>query len=166
MRLGCLAARVASEAEEVEEVGELDEGAEHDLEEVGGGSHVRMVSDVIVCRLGGGQHPLATLTEASGCQWRCPGALPPSWPHRLRSPGPSTLDGLGDRGEGSHGRSVTTVLIQLVLMSTRAVVSGVVWGQSGPLLSVETSNGTPPVGVVKYGAPESYMQALVLRAGE
>jgi len=60
---------------------------------------------------------------------------------------------------------VTTVLIQLVLMSTRAVVSGVVWGQFGPLLSVETSNGTPPAGVVKYGAPESYRQALVSRAG-
>ncbi len=42
---------------------------------------------------------------------------------------------------------MTTVLIQLVLLSTRAVVSGVVWGQFGPLLSVETSNGTPPVGV-------------------
>jgi len=38
---------------------------------------------------------------------------------------------------GGQGRSETTVLIQLVLMSTRAVVSGVVCGQFGPLLSVD-----------------------------
>ena len=60
-----------------------------------------------------------------------------------------------------YGRSVTTVLIQLTIGSTRAVVSGVVCGQLGPVLSTDTSSGAPVEGRVKYGAPESYRQALV-----
>ena len=63
-----------------------------------------------------------------------------------------------------HGRSGTMVLIHLVMVSARAVVSGLVCGQSGPLLSTETSCGAARLGVVKYGAPESYRQALVSAA--
>ena len=64
-----------------------------------------------------------------------------------------------------YGRSVTTFAIQLVMLSTRAVVSSEVCGQLGPLLSTDTSSGAEPDGVRQYGAPESYTQALVSAAG-
>jgi len=69
------------------------------------------------------------------------------------------------RWSRGQGRSGTTPRIHPASMSTRAVVSGLEWGQSGPVLSVDTSSGGPAVGVVKYGAPESYRQALVSGAG-
>ena len=46
-------------------------------------------------------------------------------------------------------------------MSTRDVVSSVVCGHGGPVLSTATSASLPRCVVVKYGAPESYKQALV-----
>ena len=45
--------------------------------------------------------------------------------------------------------SGTMVLIHAVMVSTRAVVSALVCGQSGPVLSVDTSSGGAPAGVVK-----------------
>jgi len=63
------------------------------------------------------------------------------------------LGGLGHRSSTpqwwAHGRSATIVVIHLVMVSTRAVVSALVCGQSGPVLSVETSCGAAPTGVVK-----------------
>src|SRR5664279_2683161 len=50
------------------------------------------------------------------------------------------LGGLGHRSSTpqwwAHGRSATIVVIHLVMVSTRAVVSALVCGQSGPVLSV------------------------------
>ena len=48
-----------------------------------------------------------------------------------------------------HGRSGTIVVIHVIWVSTRAVVSALVCGQSGPVLSVATSTGASPGGVVK-----------------
>jgi hypothetical protein len=63
------------------------------------------------------------------------------------------LGGLGHRSSTpqwwAHDRSATIVVIHLVMVSTRAVVSALVCGQSGPVLSVETSCGAAPTGVVK-----------------
>ena len=50
---------------------------------------------------------------------------------------------------------MTIPLIQVAMLSVRDVVSALVWGQLGPLLSTDTSCGGARVGVVKYGAPES-----------
>src|SRR4051794_12949667 len=50
------------------------------------------------------------------------------------------------------------------MTSTRAVVSAWSWGQSGPSLSIETSLPLLPA-ATKYGAPESYVQALVVDVG-
>ena len=63
-----------------------------------------------------------------------------------------------------RGRSRTQLRMKLSWLSTRAVVSGDVCGQLGPLDSVKTNSGVAPV--VKYGAPESYRQALVLFDGK
>src|SRR5690348_17246800 len=56
-------------------------------------------------------------------------------------------------------------LIQEITVSTRAVVSTWECGQPGPVLSTDTSCATPSAGSVKYGAPESYRQALVSGCG-
>ena len=48
-----------------------------------------------------------------------------------------------------HGRSGTIAVIHSMLVSTRAVVSALACGQFGPVLSVETSTGAAPGGVVK-----------------
>src|SRR5262245_896815 len=50
------------------------------------------------------------------------------------------------------------------MVSTRDVVSGPVCGQPGPSLSTPTSLG-PVLVRAKYGAPESYVQALVSADG-
>src|SRR5688500_3263466 len=51
------------------------------------------------------------------------------------------------------------------MLSTREVRSTRACGQDGPPLSTDTRVGWPALCSMKYGAPESYGQALVLGAG-
>ena len=51
------------------------------------------------------------------------------------------------------------------LVSTRAVVSIAACGQAGPSLSTDTRYASPARVWKKYGAPESYRQALVVEPG-
>lgn len=52
-----------------------------------------------------------------------------------------------------------------VKLSTLELVSTWSCGQPGPVLSIETSCGAPFLDWEKYGAPESYVQALVVDRG-
>src|SRR5436305_1590148 len=58
-----------------------------------------------------------------------------------------------------------TAWIQSAATSTRAVVSSCECGQVGPVLSTATRNCCPCRPWRKYGAPESYTQALVSACG-
>src|SRR6266480_3507473 len=55
--------------------------------------------------------------------------------------------------------------IQSAMVSTREVVSSWSCGQSGPSCSTATSSGAWWSRSRKYGAPESYRQALVVGSG-
>lgn len=104
------------------------------------GRSVRLRSSSRICRRAGAGPRDSPTTKAGTMIYLDP-------PDASAGSDPGCAVVVAQRSE--HGRSGTMVLIHLVMVSTRAVVSTLVCGQSGPLLSVATSSGAPRLGVVK-----------------